>query len=116
MRGVKSWNLFSSKFYYTWHSSLTKGNEKDLERVQKAAIKQTRNMIHKEKPRNSRHIKSKEKREKLCTKFAQKCLLTKKTFKMFEINTKEHIMKVRKMNKYQTTKTKTNRFKSSATP
>ena len=102
-----------------WHSSLTKGNEKDLERVQKAAIRVITNNRYNSygEALNTLGIDSLKKiREKLCTKFAQKSLLTNKTSKMFITNTKEHKMKLGTMNKYNTTKTKTERFKTSAIP
>ena len=71
-----------------WHSSLTKNNEMDIERVQKAALK----VILKDKYVNyhkalrlldleSLHVR----RERLCLKFAKKCLKLKNYKKLFPV-------------------------------
>ena len=60
-----------------WHSSLTKNNSSDLERVQKCALK----VILGEKYLNYKNALEmvkldslEERREKLCLKFAKQCL------------------------------------------
>ena len=64
-----------------WHSSLTKRNESDLERVQKAALR----VILKEKYQSysdalsALRLKSlKDRREELCLRFAKNCLRIEK--------------------------------------
>ena len=74
-----------------WHSSLTKKNASDLERVQKAAIR----VILKDKYQNysdalsTLKLKSLEdRRDELCLKFAKNCLKVEKFKKFFPINNK----------------------------
>ena len=102
-----------------WHSSLTKGNEKDLERVQKAATKIILNKTYNSygEALEILNIQSlKKRREMLCLRFAQKSLKTKKTSQMFKIHTKKHKMKLRSTAKYKNTNAKTVRMKKSAIP
>ena len=61
-----------------WHSSLTKKNESDLERVQKAALR----IILRNQYQHYSHALSllqmkslKDRRDELCLKFAKKCLV-----------------------------------------
>ena len=70
-----------------WHRSLTKGNERDLERVQKAAVRLITNQTNKKYKEQLEilNIKTlKKRREKLCLKFALKCTTSKKTSNMFK--------------------------------
>ena len=102
-----------------WHSSLTKGNEKDLERVQKAAVKiitNKPNLSYEEGLELLNIQRLKKRREILCLRFAKKCIQTKKTSRMFKLNTKIHKMKTRTNSKYKITKTRTERLKRSAIP
>ena len=55
-----------------------------------------------------------ERREKLCLKFAKRCLRNEKTIKNFPENSKNHVMKTRKQEKYQVQYANTKRFKESA--
>ena len=102
-----------------WNSALTKGNEKDIERVQKSALR----LILKDKFTNyedaliTLNIKTlKERRKHLCAKFALKCLRQKKTRHMFKINIQQSQMNLRKKKKLKETKAKTSRLKNSSIP
>ena len=75
-----------------WHSNLTQDNENDLERVQKAAVKE---ILGKDYPENYEQAlvradldTLKERRTKLCKEFAKKCLQNEKTEGIFKRNTK----------------------------
>ena len=52
--------------------------------------------------------------EKLWLKFAKRCLRNEKTRKMFPSNSKNHVMKTRKQEKYHVQHAQTKRFKESA--
>ena len=87
-----------------WHSSLTQENRDDLERVQKTACK----VILQDKYKSYKkaliqlEIETLEnRREELCLKFANKCLKNKKLKEMFPLNNKNHLMDIRKSEKYQ---------------
>ena len=102
-----------------WHSSLSKENEKDIERVQKSAVK----LILKEKYSDyetglkALNIESLyERRERLCLKFAKKCLKNENFKKLFPVKKSNHEMKMRKPEKYQMKHINTNRYKKSAIP
>ena len=102
-----------------WHSSLTKGNERDLERVQKAALKLITNRKYKtyEEELEVLNIETlKKRREKLCLKFALKCTQTKKTSNIFKHTQKQHQMKLKSTNTFKITYSKTERLKRSAVP
>ena len=102
-----------------WHSSLTKKDSRDLERVQKAALK----VILGEKYQNYedalRTIKIdslEERRQKICLKFAQQCLRNEKLRDMFPKNLSDHKMKKRSVEKFIVTKASTERLRKSAIP
>jgi hypothetical protein len=98
-----------------WHSSLTKENENDLERVQKTAFrvilgKQFKDYKHAMKTLNIRSLKKR--REELCLNFAKKCTQHRKFKSMFPKN--KQVRKLRKQEIYKVTSAKTDRFKRSA--
>ena len=100
-----------------WHSSLTEENKADLERVQKSAVKiilggQYNGYRNSLKNLNMETLD--ERREKLCLNFAKRCLRNEKTSKSFPENSKNHVMKNRKQEKYQVQHANTKRFKESA--
>ena len=102
-----------------WHSSLTKKNVCDLERVQKAAIW----VILKDKYQNygdalsALKLKSlRDRRDKLCLKFAKNCLKVEKFKKLFLINNKEHCMTMRSTDKFEVETCGSNRYRDSALP
>jgi len=102
-----------------WHSSLTKKNENDIERVQKAALR----IIMKKKYNNyedaltTLKLKSlKDRREHLCLKFAKGCLKIEKFKKYFPLKKKEHGMIMRQSDKFETEKFGSVRYRNSAIP
>ena len=102
-----------------WHSSLTKRNESDLERVQKAALR----VILKEKYQNysdalsALRLKSlKDRREELCLRFAKNCLRIEKFKKFFPLNKKDHCMSMRSSEKFLLEKCGSVRYRDSALP
>ena len=103
-----------------WHSSLTKKNRRDLERVQKSAVI----VIMGEKFQNYKHglktlkLETLEKRrERLCLSFAKKCLNNEKVSNFFPKNVPKHKMRKRKQQKvYKTKRINTERYKKSSIP
>ena len=102
-----------------WHSSLTKRNISDLERIQKAALR----VILKDRYQSysdalkTLGIKSLEnRREELCLKFAKSCLRIEKFKKFFPLNKKEHCMTMRESEKFALHKYGSVRYRDSAIP
>ena len=107
------------QFCTVWHSSHTGGNEKDLEKVQKAAtrvILGTKYKSYAESLETLGVLSLKKRREGLYLKFAKICILNPKTSNMFKTHTKQHHMNTRKKTKYKITHAKTARLKRSAIP
>lgn len=100
-----------------WHSSLTKKNRRDLERVQKSAVR----VIMGEKYQNYMHgLKTlkletlDKRRERLCLSFAKKCLNNEKVRNFFPKNVSKHKMKKRKQQKvFKTKRINTERYRKS---
>ena len=98
-----------------WNSSLTKINKKELERVQKVAVK----LITQNKNTCEENIKGlklptlKERRNTLSLNFAKNCLVNEKTKNMFIKNKQIHKMKLRHREKYKIKKARTERMKNS---
>ena len=95
-----------------WHSSLTKKNTSDLERVQKSALK----LILKDRYINYKSalnvigLESLEmRREKLCLKFAKACVRHKKLSDMFPKDKRDYAMDMRHKEKYQQKRARTER-------
>ena len=102
-----------------WHSSLTKENREDLERVQKAALK----VILKDDYQNYKdalkltNLQSlDERRDAISVKFAKNCLNNRNFSKLFPLKNQNHVMKVRHPLKYQVNKANTERYKCSSIP
>ena len=96
-----------------WHSSLTRKNSDDLERVQKSALK----LILKERYIDYKNVKLdtlEERREKLCLKFAKACVRHEKLSNMFPKQRNGHHMDMRHYNKFVVKKAKTERLQRSA--
>ena len=100
-----------------WHSSITKGEQKDLERVQKVALR----IILKDDYayyENALRLTGLEtlaaRRAKLCLNFAKKCLKSEKTAKMFPLN--DSHVNTRNPEVYHVTPAKTDRLAKSAIP
>ena len=74
-----------------WTSGLTKGNQKDIEQIQKSAVRLIlgRKFTTYQEALEELNIETlKERRKCLCAKLAQKCLKNNKTRNMFKKNTK----------------------------
>ena len=100
-----------------WHSSLSSKNRKDLERVQKAAVRvilQQRYKGYKRGLKTLRIQTLEKRREMLCLRFAKNCLKNEKLKKLFPIRKIEHKMKKRKIQKFRTKKTNNLRYQRSA--
>ena len=102
-----------------WHSSLTRENSDDLERVQKAALK----VILKSDYKNYKdalkltNLESlDERRRAISLKFARNCLNNENFSKLFPLNNQIHGMKVRNHLKYKINKANTERYKNSSIP
>ena len=102
-----------------WHSSITKKNTVDLERVQKSALK----VILGEKYESYKDalklvgLDSLEKRrEELCLKFAKQCLRHDKLKGLFPKNERKHKMEKRNCEKFIVKKANTERYRRSAIP
>ena len=89
-----------------WSSNLTTKNIKELERVQKVAIKLITNnkKTYKENLKHLNIETLKERRNILSRRFAEKCVRNPRTKDMFQIKTKAHKMKLRNQDKYQVQK------------
>ena len=102
-----------------WHSSLTKENREDLERVQKAALKVIlkKDYLNYEDALKLTSLKSlDERREELGLRFAKNCLNNQNFSKLFPLNSQKHVMKVRNPQKYRVNKANTERYKCSSIP
>ena len=102
-----------------WHSSITKKNRGDLERIQKSALK----VILGDKYENYEDalkmigIDSLERRrEKLSLKFAKQCLGHEKLKGLFPRHERRHNMEKRNIEKYIVNNAKTERYRKSAIP
>ncbi len=100
-----------------WHSSLTRKNISDLERVQKSALK----IILKDRYvsyKNALNVigidSLEQRREKLCLKFAKACVKHEKLSELFPKNKKEHLMSKRGEELFLVKMAKTERFKKSS--
>ena len=100
-----------------WHSSLTRRNANDLERVQKSALK----LILKERYIDYRNALKvvrldtlEERREKLCLKFAKACVRHEKLNDMFPKQRYGHNMDMRQNDKFVIKRARTERLQRSA--
>ena len=102
-----------------WHSSLTKENREDLERVQKSALKvilKKDYISYKDALKLANLESLDERREAMGLKFAKNCLKNLNFSKLFPLNNQSHVMKVRNPLKYQINKANTERYKCSSIP
>jgi hypothetical protein len=102
-----------------WHHNISKVNEKELERVQKVAVKLITNKRNQSYNENLKELSLetlKERRQILCARFAYKCVKNPRTKEMFPHNKKDHIMKLRNNHKFKVPNVKTARRKNSAIP
>ena len=102
-----------------WHSSLSSKNRRDLERVQKAAVRvilQEKYTNYKQGLKYLRMDTQEKRREMLCLKFAKKCTTNEKVSHFFPTKKSHHKMKKRKTQKYVKNKARTKRYQNSAIP
>ena len=99
-----------------WHSGLTE-KKRDLERVQKSALK----IILKDRYKNYKNALNvmnmdslEVRRENLCLKFAKACVRNEKLSDMFPRNSKNHLMEKRGRETFYVKKAKTERLRKSA--
>ena len=94
-----------------WHSSLSKINSSDLERVHKSALKDYKSAL------SQLNLQTLSKRrEILCLKFAKKCLKLEKFKNLFPLNKKLHNMSKRKERKFFQVKANTECYMKSSIP
>ena len=102
-----------------WHSSLTFKNKKDIERVQKAAVRVIMGKSYKDYNHSLRELRLdslEKRRELLSLRFAKNCLRNEKMRNLFPLKKFKHKMKRRNKRKYEEKKINTKRFASSALP
>ena len=96
-----------------WHAAITQGEEIELERVQKVALRLIlgENYQSYDNALISTNMESlKARREYLCLNFAKKCVKSELSSDLFPLTENHH------HEKYQVTFAKTDRLKSSAVP
>ena len=105
-----------------WHSSLTKENCEDLERVQRCALRIILGKDY-EKYKNYEDAlaranieKLELRREYLCKNFAEKCLKNDKVKDIFKTRIKSHNMKTREEELFEVKFAHTGRLKKSTIP
>ena len=102
-----------------WHSSLSKTNETDIERVQKSALKVILKNKYKDYESALKLLDMEslyERRSSLCLKFAKKCLRIENFKKLFPHKKTKHDMKKRNVEKFLINNIVTERYKRSAIP
>ena len=102
-----------------WHSSLTKKDRIDLERVQKSALRVILGdkYISYQNALDVMKMDSLEaRRQHLCLKFAKQCIKNEKLRNMFPRNQSNHRMEMRSGEKFVVKKAKTERYRKSAIP
>ena len=102
-----------------WHSSLSQVNINDIERVQKSALKIILKQNYKDYKSALKELnleKLSERREKLCLRFAKKCLKLQKFKSLFPVSKKLHCMKQRRTRKFHENQANTERYKKSLVP
>ena len=102
-----------------WHSSLTNKNRRDLERVQKSAVKVIlgqRYTSYDEGLKSLRLQSLEERREAMCLKFAKQSLKIDKFRKLFPRKENIHGMSKRKSDAYELVNPRTTRYQFSAIP
>ena len=100
-----------------WHSSLTKGEQNDLERVQKVALRiilREQYTTYLEALELTGIETLKARRAKLCLNFAKKCVKSDKTSDIFPLNVTT--VNTRRPEKYHVIHARTDRLANSAVP
>ena len=102
-----------------WHSGLTRTNEKDLERVQKSALKLILKEAYSDYSSALKLLDVEslvERRKKLSLKFAKKCLQNENFKRLFPLRKNSHVMDKRKTEKFLIKNCNTESYKKSAIP
>ena len=102
-----------------WHSGLSVRNKKDIERVQKAAVRVIMGKNYKNYAHSLRELKLdslEKRRELLSLRFAKNCLRNEKMKNLFPLRKQQHKMDKRKNRKFETKQINTKRYASSALP
>ena len=102
-----------------WHSSLTKENRQDLERIQKAALRVILKSDYEnyEKALEMSGLQSlDDRRDVMSLRFAKNCLRNTNFSKLFPKNKLKHDMKKRNTSKYVVKRANTERLKRSSIP
>ena len=102
-----------------WHSSLTKENRQDLERVQKAALKvilRSEYKDYEEALKLTRLQSLDDRREMIGLRFVKNSLKNENFSKLFPLKRVKHVMSVRNPLKYHINKANTERYRRSAVP
>ena len=113
---IRSCLEFSSN---VWHSSLTKENREDLERVQKAALKVILRNEYKDYEdalKKSGLLSLEERREVIGLRFVKNSLKNANFSKLFPLKEFKHVMDVRNPLKYHVIKANTERYRRSTIP
>ena len=102
-----------------WHSSLTAKNRRDLERVQKCAVRVILGNNYSTYKNGLQKLKMEilnKRREPICLKFAKNWLKNEKVKDIFQKTDSKHKMMKRKQRKFRTKRIRTDRYKKSAVP
>ena len=102
-----------------WHSGLSDSDCKDIERVQRAAMRVIMGNKYQGYEEALKYMKLdslKQRREKMALQFAKKSLKQESFSKLFPLNTSKHIMQKRSPEKYVVNYTNSERYKRSAVP
>ena len=100
-----------------WHSSITKGEQRDIERVQKCALRiilKGQYDSYENALQMCKVDSLKSRRTQLCLNFARKCIKHEKMLEMFPLNSSDCI--TRNKDKYRVTFAYTGRLANSAIP
>ena len=113
---IRSHLEFSSN---VWHSSLTKENRQDLERVQKAALKVILGKDHNDYDEALKLLRIQsleQRREMVSLRFVKNSLKNANFAKLFPLTKANHVMNVRNPIKYHINKANTERYRRSTIP
>ena len=102
-----------------WHSSLSGKNRKDLERIQKVAVRIIMGNSYKNYNQSLNDLKMitlERRREILSLRFAKNCLKHEKMKNLFPINKRIHKMEKRRNRKFEKKKIYSKRYEKSALP
>ena len=102
-----------------WHSSLTKSDSKDIERIQKAAVKLMMGNKYEGYSKSLKFLKLDslhERREKNALKFAKKSVKHENFLNFFPKQSGIHTMRTRNPKSFIVNKAHTERYKRSAVP